>query len=242
MISEDETGFEERIASPLSSSDSSDDDYRANEQDGTVLDSNRRYRGKALLWDEFLDPVTNSHESFITLEAVIRDAAESDFSKRGSSISNSWIYVCRSKGCKFVKKYRQLESSGSFFSYFNGTHTHAEDIDSESTHRGLTGEQKLIVEEAFGLGKKSARQIISLFRSKRSQLPDETSKAKFPLDPELPKLKNYIQAFKKKNGSAFNPTPHDLKEWCESHSAATVDVDKENTYNIPFVLDYLLVS
>ena len=80
MISEDETGFEERIASPLPSSDSSDDDYGVNEQDGTVLDSNRRYRGKALLWDEYLDPVTNSHESFITLEAVIRDAAESDFS------------------------------------------------------------------------------------------------------------------------------------------------------------------
>ena len=242
MISEDETGFEERIASPLPSSDSSDDDYRANEQDGTVLDSNRRYRGKALLWDEFLDPVTNSQESFITLEAVTLDAAKSDLSKRGSSISNSWIYVCRSKGCKFVKKYRQLESSGSFFSYFNGTHTHTKDIDSEDTHRGLTGEQKLTVEEAFGLGKKSYRQIISFFRSKRSQLTDEYSKANFPLDPEDPKLKDYIQAFKKKNGSAFNPTPHDLKEWCERYSSAAVDVDEENTYNIPFVLDYLLVS
>ena len=242
MISEDETGFEERIASPLPSSDSSDDDYGVNEQDGTVLDSNRRYRGKALLWDEYLDPVTNSHESFVTIEAVILDAAESDFSKRGSSIYNSQIYVCRSKGCKFAKKYRQLESTGSFFSYFNGTHTHTKDIDSESTHRGLTGEQKLIVEGAFRLGKKSARQIISLFRPKRSQLSDETSKANFPLDPEVPKLKNSIQAFKKKNWSAFNPTPHDLKEWCESHSAATVDVDKENTYKIPFVLDYLLVS
>ena len=242
MISEDETGFEERIASPLPSSDSSDDDYGVNEQDGTVLDSNRRYRGKALLWDEYLDPVTNSHESFVTIEAVILDAAESDFSKRGSSIYNSQIYVCRSKGCKFAKKYRQLESTGSFFSYFNGTHTHMKDVDSEDTHRGLTGEQKLIVEEAFGLGKKSSRQIISYFRSKRSQLTDESSKANFPLDPEVPKLKNYIQAFKKKNGSAFNPTPHDLKEWCEKHSSATVDVDEEKTYNIPFVLDYLLVS
>ena len=194
MISEDETGFEERIASPLPSSDSSDDDYGVNEQDGTVLDSNRRYRGKALLWDEYLDPVTNSHESFVTIEAVILDAAESDFSKRGSSIYNSQIYVCRSKGCKFAKKYRQLESTGSFFSYFNGTHTHMKDVDSEDTHRGLTGEQKLIVEEAFGLGKKSSRQIISYFRSKRSQLTDESSKANFPLDPEVPKLKNYIQA------------------------------------------------
>ena len=66
------------------------------------------------------------------------------------------------------------------------------DIDSEGTRRGLTGEQKLIVEEAFGLGKKSARQIISLFRSKRSQLSDETSKANSPLDPEVSKLKNSI--------------------------------------------------
>ena len=153
MIFEDETGFEERVASPLPSSDSSDDGYSANEQDGTVDGSKRKYRGKALLWEEFLDPVTNSHESFSTLQAVARNATENDFSKRGSSASNSRIFVCKSKGCKFVKKYRQFESTGSFFSYFNGSHSHTKDIDSEVAHRGLTGEQKLIVEEAFELGK-----------------------------------------------------------------------------------------
>ena len=68
------------------------------------------------------------------------------------------------------------------------------DIEVEAAHRGLTGAQKLIVEEAFGLGKKSARQIISLFRSKRSQLSDGASKADFLPDPEVPKLKNCIQA------------------------------------------------
>jgi hypothetical protein len=99
----------------------------------------------------------------------------------------------------------------------------------------------LLVEEAFGLGKKSARQVISLFRLKRSQLPDELSKADFPPDPELPKLKNFIQAYKKKNGYTFDPTPHNLREWCERHSSATTDLEKEDTYNIPFVLDYLLV-
>lgn len=103
MIPEDETGFEERVASPLPSSDSSDDEYSADEQDGTVFDLKPIYRGRALLCDEFLDPVTNSHESFFTLEAVIRDVALSNFHKRGSSIFNSQIYVCRSKGCKFVK-------------------------------------------------------------------------------------------------------------------------------------------
>ena len=76
--------------------------------------------------------------------------------------------------------------------------------------------------------------------ARRSQLTDDSLK-NFPLDPQLPKLKNFIQAFKKKNGSMFNPTPHHLKEWCERHCSATVDLAKEETYTIPFVLDYLLV-
>ena len=240
MIYEDETGFEERVASPLPTSESSDDDDSADEQNGTVAESNRKYRGNGLLWEEYIDPITKSHESFMTFEAVTRDAIESDYSKRGSSGANSQIYVCRSKGCRFLKKYRQIDSTCQFYSCYNGVHSHGNDIGLEDDHRGLTGEQKLIVEEAFGLGRRSARQIISLFRSKRSQLTDDSLK-NFPLDPQLPKLKNFIQAFKKKNGSMFNPTPHHLKEWCERHCSATVDLEKEETYTIPFVLDYLLV-
>ena len=228
MIYEDETGFEERVVSPLPTSESGGDDDSADEQNGTVAESNRKYRGNGLLWEEYIDPITKSHESFMTFKAVTRDAIESDNSKRGSSGANSQTYVCRSKGCNFFLMYRQIDSTCQFYSYFNGVHSHGNDIGLEDDHRGLTGEQKLIVEEAFGLGRRSARQIISLFRSKRSQLTDDSLKS-FPLDPQLPKLKNFIQAFKKKNGCMFNPTPHHLKEWCERHCSATVDLEKEET-------------
>lgn len=93
MIPEDKTGFEERVASPLPSSDSSDDEYSADEQDGTVFNLKPIYRWRALFCDEFLDPVTNSHEYFFTLEAVIRDVAQSDFSKRRSHISMTLTLV-----------------------------------------------------------------------------------------------------------------------------------------------------
>ena len=100
MIYEDETGFEERLASLLPTSESSDDNDSADEQNGTVAESNRKYRGNGLLWEEYIDPITKSHESFMTFEAVTRDAIKSDYSKRGSSSANSQIYVCRSKGSK----------------------------------------------------------------------------------------------------------------------------------------------
>lgn len=162
MIYEDETGFEERVASPLPTSESSDDDDSADEQNGTVAESNRKYRENGLLWEEYIDPFTKSHESFMTFEAVTRDAIESDYLRRGSSGANSQIYVCRSKGCKYFEKYKQIDSTRQFYSYFNGVHSHGNDIGLEDDHRGLTGEQKLIVEEAFGLGRRSARQINSL--------------------------------------------------------------------------------
>ena len=91
MILEDETGFEERVASLLPTSESSDDDDISDEQNGTVAESNKNYRGKGLLWEECIDPITKSHESFITFEAVTRDAIESDYLKRGSSGANSQI-------------------------------------------------------------------------------------------------------------------------------------------------------
>ena len=120
MILEDKTGVEERVASPLPTSETSDDDDSVDERNGAVVESNRNYRGKGLLWEGYIDPITKSHESFITLEAVTRDAIESDYSKRGSSGANSQINVCRSKGSRFLKKYRQIDSTCQFYSYFNG--------------------------------------------------------------------------------------------------------------------------
>lgn len=64
----------------------------------------------------------------------------------------------------------------------------------------------------------------------------------FPEDPNIIKLKNYIQFFKKKNSKLYNPTPSELKSWCHSHSSSTVDLNDDKSYNTPFVLDYMMVS
>ena len=64
--------------------------------------------------------------------------------------------------------------------------------------RGLSGSQKAIVEEAFTLKMKSSRNIIELFRSKRSRLLTKSEIDAFPPDPQVRKLNNYIQTFKKK--------------------------------------------
>ena len=60
VILEDETGFEDRVASPLPTSKSSDDDYSADEQNETVAESNSNYCGKGLLWEEYIDPIKRS--------------------------------------------------------------------------------------------------------------------------------------------------------------------------------------
>ena len=63
--------------------------------------------------------------------------AESGLSERGSSASNSWVCARRSKRCKFIKKCRQLESTGCFFSYFNGSHTYTRAIRLQMTAKKL---------------------------------------------------------------------------------------------------------
>ena len=99
--------------------------------------------------------------------------------------------MCRIKGCYYKKKYRRLGDSGSFVSCSTGDHNHpiSEIL---SDQRGLSGEQKLIIEQAFAEDRKSSPDILAFFRSKRS-LSDESMKASFPPDPEISKLNNYIQ-------------------------------------------------
>ena len=104
----------------------------------------------------------------------------------------------------------------------------------------LSGDQKLIVEQAFAEDRKSSRDIIAYFCLKRS-LSDESSKAPFSPDPEISKLNNYIQAYKKRKSSRYNPTPHVLEEWCIGHGSSTVNAEDEGTFNTPFVPNYMMV-
>ena len=186
-----------------------------------------------------MDELEHDFISYSNLDDVIKDAAESNYPKIDSSSTDVHTFVCRIKGCHFKRKYRRLGSSGPCVSYSNGRHIHPSS-EALSDQRGLSGDQKLIVEQAFAEDRKSSRDIIAYFRSKRS-LSNETSKASFPPDPEISKLNNYIQAFKKRKSSKYNPTPNDLKEWCIGHGPSTVDAKDEGTFNTPFVLDYMLV-
>ena len=71
--------------------------------------------------------------------------------------------------------------------------------------RGLSGSQKAIVEEAFTLKMKSSRNIIELFRSKRSRSLFKSEIDAFPPDLQVQKLNSYIQTFKKKMGQYIIP-------------------------------------
>jgi hypothetical protein len=135
-----------------------------------------------------------------------------------------------------------LGSCGTFVSYFDGIHDHANPFIDQGDHRGLTGDQKALVEEAFKLKKKSAGNIIQFIRSKRAKITEAIEIAKFPLDPAIGKLNNYIQAYKKKNAFQYDPTPNHLKNWCDSHGPSTVNINDDSTFNTPFVLGYILVS
>jgi hypothetical protein len=233
----EETGFDDEDisepSSPQSAIEENGDDV------GDPSQSNRRFRGTGAIWIDCLDELGNDFISYSSLDEVQKDAAESNYSKIGSSSTDVHTFVCRIKGCYYKKKYRRLGDSGSFVSYSTGDHNHpASEILSDQ--RGLSGEQKLIIEQAFAEDRKSSRDILAFFRSKRS-LSDESMKASFPPDPEVSKLNNYIQAFKKRKSSKYNPTPNDLEEWCIGHGPSTVNAEDEGTFNTPFVLNYMLV-
>jgi hypothetical protein len=233
----EETGFDDEDipepSSPQSVMEENGDDV------GDPSQSDRRFRGLGALWSDCLDELGNDFISYSNLDDVKKDAAESNYSKVGSSSTYIHTFVRRIKGCLFKKKHRRLGNTGPFVSYVNGSHVHPSS-EALSDQRGLSGDQKLIVEQAFAEDRKSSRDIIAYFRTKRS-LSDESSKASFPPDPEISKLNNYIQAFKKRKSSKYNPTPNDLEEWCLGHGPSTVNAEDEGTFNTPFVLNYMLV-
>ena len=187
MDLDDETGFKDvdtsEPASPKSTDDDNnteDDDYNDDDDDDNNDDDDddddeddeeyphvakKVCRGKGVSWS--ISP--ESTESILTVEAVKVDAKASNLSKLGASTHNSHTYVCRSAGCKYKQKYKQSSFNGPFISYFSGIHIHSNEMIG-TNKRGLSGSQKAIVEEAFTLKMKSSRNIIELFRSKRSRL------------------------------------------------------------------------
>ena len=234
----EETGFDnEDISEPSTPQSVIEED---GDDVGDRSHSNRQFRGKGALWSDCLDELGNDFVSYSTFDDVKTDAVQSNYSKIGSSSTDVHTFVCRIKGCNFKKKYRRMGSTGPFVSYSNGIHSHP-DSEVLSDQRGLSGDQKLIVEQAFAEDRKSSRDIVAYFRSKRSNLSDELSRTSFPPDPEISKLNNYIQAFKKRKSSKYNPTPNDLEEWCIGHGPSTVNENDEETFNTPFVLNYMLV-
>lgn len=213
-----ETSFEDAPSSPMSSSDSeynddSDDDFC---EDGVLNKSNRKYRGKNLAW---VDHLSNSKTDFVMYEdlnKVISDAAKMNYSKASSSSIDVHIYKCKHRGCQYKRKYCRIALGSYFVSYFYGNHEHGNPAIKDD-HRGLTGSQKIIIQEAMDNKRKSAKEILHYFRSKRTKILDELLLRDFPQDPNIIKLNNYIQSFKKKNAKLYNPTPTDVKNWCDSH-------------------------
>lgn len=227
----------------MSSSDSeynddSDDDFC---DDGVLNKSNRKYRGENLAW---VDHLSNSNTDFVMYEdlnEVISDAAKMNYSKASSSSIDVHIYKCKHRGCQHKRKYCRIALGSYFVSYFYGNHEH-ENPAIKDDHRGLTGSQKIIIQEAMGNKRKSAKEILHYFRSKRTKILDELLLRDFSQDPNIIKLINYIQSFKKKNAKLYNLTPTDVKNWCDSHGPSTVDVCDDKTFNTPFVLGYIMVS
>ena len=102
------------------------------------------------------------------------------------------MFKCKTKGWQYRRKYRKLGPSSTFASFYDGNHDHSNPIIDQSDHSGLTGDQKVLIMEAFKLKRKSAGDIIGFFRSKRANLTETSKIDRFPLDPEIGKLNNFI--------------------------------------------------
>jgi hypothetical protein len=180
--------------------------------------------------------------SFENIEEAHRHARSYNLSKCGSSTSNT--FSCRIKGCPYKMKYSvEGDERSRFFCYTVGSHDHEEDV-GDIMKRGLCANQKALVHAAFRNGFKSARSIVEFFQRLRSNKSwnEYINSVKMPSDPKYSVLNNYIQSLKKKNSSVYDPTPKNLKDWCELHSPSIVDVSNQETFNTPFVLGYNLVS
>ena len=194
----EETGYEDAISSEPSSPKSSVDDDM-DEDDDIRVKSSRKSRGNGVEWMDYCEGNKRGVlVEYMNLEAVQADATHMDYSKMGSSNIDVFMFKCKIKGCQYRRKYRKMGSCGTFVSYYDGVHDHSNPLFDQGDHRGLTGDQKALVQEAFQSKRKSAGSIIAFIRLKRAKLTDESEVAKFPLDPAIGKLNNYIQAYKKK--------------------------------------------
>jgi hypothetical protein len=237
----EEIGFAEEDSFEPSSPQSSV--YEDMDDDNLSVKSSRKSRGKGIKWIDYCNESNDGVlVEYMNMEAVQADATRMDYSKMGSSIADVLMFNCKTKNCQFRRKYGKLGSCSTYMSYYDGEHDHSKQLIDQSDHRGLTGDQKVLVKEAFQLERKSAGDIIGYFRLKRSKLTETSEIDHFPLDPEIGKLNNYIQAYKKRNGSQYDSTSNHLKIWCDSHSPSTVNINDVIMFNTPFVLGYMLVS
>ena len=196
----------------------------------------RRFRGKAIPWEQSLDGPT-----LTTLEEVINHARESNFSKIGTK-NDMHRYRCRESNCSFLCLYRFAENAP-FVIYTFNVHDHTSSCEAEDgKRRGLTSDQIGLVTEAFEMKNTAARPILEFIRQKRHRIEDPIALSIFPSDPVKTKLNYVIQKIKKQKGYVNYPTPRLLKDWCELHGTTTVDLNNEATHNTPFVIRYKLVS
>ena len=89
------------------------------------LISKKRCRGKGLDWLGHFDATTGDYVDYVSLEAVKCEALQNNYGKISSTLLDH-KYRCKSKGCKYLRKYVKRRQSSSFISYYHGVHEHVE--------------------------------------------------------------------------------------------------------------------
>jgi hypothetical protein len=120
------------------------------DDDNLSVKSSRKSRGKKIKW---IDYWSGSNDEvlvqYMNMEAVKADATHMGYSKMGSSNADVLMFKCKTKNCQYRRKYRKLGSCSTYVSYHDGEHDHSKQLIDQSDHRGLTGDQKVLVKEAF---------------------------------------------------------------------------------------------
>ena len=120
-----------------STSDSSDDeDFDSNYQafptevtaDSCFMISKKRCRGKGLDWLGHFDAATGDYVDYASLEAVKSEALLNNYGKISSTLFDH-KYRCKTKGCKYLRKYVKKGWTYSFISYYHGVHEHVEQME-----------------------------------------------------------------------------------------------------------------
>ena len=240
---EDETEFDEVIAVDDISSTSLS--LSLEQPDSPVLSvpstTPKKFRGKGLIWEDYLSQETGDFVTYASLDLVKIDAFENGYSKMCSCLPYIQ-YKCNRRGCEYKRKYSKKDNLNVYVSFFNGIHCHEKEQDDDRDARGLSCEQKVVIHDAFSKNIQSAREIKHFFRAQRIASKKTDPEGSFPMDPPECKLKNYIQAYKRSNAVTYNPSLGDLIEWCQKNGSNTVNNNDENTLNTPFVLNFFKVS